>query len=408
MTAAEFPRPFVRPTRRPTAEPRPTTTAPRPTTRPKAEHRHGAAGSGGIPSPSCPRVVRDRGRPHRPHRAPTASAATAPPRSPARGAAARRRPPAVVTRIHGCLRRHTRRHIHGATTDWRGTGPGVPASRVVPSAGVPGGSGASMLPARADRPEIQRESAPLQPVEQPGQFVRAPRGHQHPHPVRPCRATGEPGRQMPQRRVPRLRRCVQYVEAQPRRQVHGSAGHGRPSPVRSRTTAGPRDSRGSGGVSRSGGRVEGRGEGRWGPCQEQPPDSRVRVTLGGFASAQSVRKVGAAERVGGARMFARSGGNRCVRHGVSVRTGKTSLVGGATRKARASHVRHRRTDGEGICLACGNIVSHHQVGADVGVRGQEAKDGVGSWNERSPLAGLSCGRTGRGASPYCLTALRSD
>ncbi|KAB1978394.1 hypothetical protein F8144_39895 [Streptomyces triticiradicis] len=83
-------------------------------------------------------------------------------------------------------------------------------------------------------------------------------------------------------------------------------------------------------------------------------------------------------------------------------------MGGATRRTWASHVRHRRTAGEGICLACGNIVSHHRVGADVGVRGQEAKDGVGSWNERSPLAGLSCGRTGRGASPYCLTALRSD
>ncbi|QFZ78819.1 hypothetical protein EAO69_28735 [Streptomyces sp. me109] len=83
-------------------------------------------------------------------------------------------------------------------------------------------------------------------------------------------------------------------------------------------------------------------------------------------------------------------------------------MGGATRRAWAPHVRHRRTAHEGICLACGNIVSHHQVGADVGVRGQEAKDGVGSWNERSPLAGLSCGRTGRGASPYCLTALRSD
>ncbi|TPQ20995.1 hypothetical protein FGD71_017655 [Streptomyces sporangiiformans] len=83
-------------------------------------------------------------------------------------------------------------------------------------------------------------------------------------------------------------------------------------------------------------------------------------------------------------------------------------MGGATRDVWASHVRHRRTDGEGICLACGNIVSHHRVGADVGVRGQEAMDGVGSWNERSPLAGLSCGRTGRGASPYCLTALRSD
>ncbi|TXS39451.1 hypothetical protein EAO72_28540 [Streptomyces sp. or43] len=65
-----------------------------------------------------------------------------------------------------------------------------------------------------------------------------------------------------------------------------------------------------------------------------------------------------------------------------------------------------------MCLACGNIVSHHRVGAVVGVRGRrsprEAGPGVGSRNERSPLAGLSCGRTGRGPTPYCLTALRSD
>ncbi|NEB00744.1 hypothetical protein G3I78_17000 [Streptomyces sp. SID13726] len=83
-------------------------------------------------------------------------------------------------------------------------------------------------------------------------------------------------------------------------------------------------------------------------------------------------------------------------------------MGGGDTQERPSHVRHRRTGEWGNCLACGNIVSHHQVGADVGVRGQEAIDGVGSWNERSPLAGLSCGRTGRGSSPHCLTALRSD
>ncbi|RST09251.1 hypothetical protein E2C00_31820 [Streptomyces sp. WAC05374] len=74
----------------------------------------------------------------------------------------------------------------------------------------------------------------------------------------------------------------------------------------------------------------------------------------------------------------------------------------------ASHVRHRRTAGEGKCLACGNIVSDHWVGAFVGVRVRRPETGVGSWNERSPLAGLSCGRTGRGPTPYCLTALRSD
>ncbi|NJP53758.1 hypothetical protein HCJ93_27750 [Streptomyces sp. SBST2-5] len=83
-------------------------------------------------------------------------------------------------------------------------------------------------------------------------------------------------------------------------------------------------------------------------------------------------------------------------------------MGGGDKRGRTSHVRHGRTGEGGNCLACGNIVSHHRVGADVGVRGQEAIDGVGSWNERSPLAGLSCGRTGRGSSPHCLTALRSD
>ncbi|RRR73808.1 hypothetical protein EHS43_36520 [Streptomyces sp. RP5T] len=83
-------------------------------------------------------------------------------------------------------------------------------------------------------------------------------------------------------------------------------------------------------------------------------------------------------------------------------------MGGGDTQERPSHVRHWRTGDWGNCLACGNIVSHYRVGADVGVRGQEAIDGVGSWNERSPLAGLSCGRTGRGSSPHCLTALRSD
>ncbi|QNR95617.1 Hypothetical protein SLIV_20903 [Streptomyces lividans TK24] len=83
-------------------------------------------------------------------------------------------------------------------------------------------------------------------------------------------------------------------------------------------------------------------------------------------------------------------------------------MGGGDMQIGPSRVRHRRTGEWGKCLACGNIVSHHRVVADVGVRGQEAIDGVGSWNERSPLAGLSCGRTGRGSSPHCLTALRSD
>jgi hypothetical protein len=58
-----------------------------------------------------------------------------------------------------------------------------------------------------------------------------------------------------------------------------------------------------------------------------------------------------------------------------------------------STVRGRRPD----CASHGSVAGRRR-----------SRAGVGSWNERSPLAGLSCGRTERGASPYCLTALRSD
>ncbi|PHQ51885.1 hypothetical protein BLA24_11145 [Streptomyces cinnamoneus] len=78
-------------------------------------------------------------------------------------------------------------------------------------------------------------------------------------------------------------------------------------------------------------------------------------------------------------------------------------------------VRRRRSGGGRICLACGNIVSHHRVGGDVGcsaagfpANAGVIRTGVGSWNELSRPAGLACGRTGRGPTPNCLTALRSD
>lgn len=77
----------------------------------------------------------------------------------------------------------------------------------------------------------------------------------------------------------------------------------------------------------------------------------------------------------GAKLFARSGGNRCAPHGLSVLAGKTYLVGRGDTRFRRSHVRHRRTGDRGICLACGNIVSHHRVGAVVGCSGPEAMDG---------------------------------
>ncbi|CAH9420071.1 hypothetical protein SGL43_07127 [Streptomyces globisporus] len=75
--------------------------------------------------------------------------------------------------------------------------------------------------------------------------------------------------------------------------------------------------------------------------------------------------------------------------------------------AEASHVRHRRTGERGICLACGNIVSHHRVGAVVScsavripARRGVIRTDVGSWNELSRPAGLACGRTGRGPTPH--------
>lgn len=180
MTVAVFRRPFARLTRRPTPE-----------------SDLAAGGSGGTALPSCPRVVRDRGRPHRPRRAPTVSATQAPPRSPALGAAARRRPLRAVHRAGSrapCISRQRRLDA----------------------------------PARADRPDVQRERSPLQPVEQPRQLVRASRGHQQPHPVRPHghRRTRP---QMPQRRVTRLRGHLQDVEAQARQQLDGRSGHCRPA-----------------------------------------------------------------------------------------------------------------------------------------------------------------------------------
>ncbi|AWN32243.1 hypothetical protein DKG71_23835 [Streptomyces sp. NEAU-S7GS2] len=85
------------------------------------------------------------------------------------------------------------------------------------------------------------------------------------------------------------------------------------------------------------------------------------------------------------------------------------------RRVGTGRVRHGRSGRGRICLACGNIVSHHRVGADVSCSAVNfpagagvIRTGVGSWNELSRPAGLACGRTGRGPTPNCLTALRSD
>lgn len=305
-------------------------------------------------------------------------------------------------------------------------GPSVPApasSVVSGPSGTPGGSGASMLPpapiavrSSARAPHSSQSSSPGSSSALPAatsNHIRAPYRAGH----FPRRAAGSSRRAAGSSRGADRLLCSATGEAGPRCRralTPASAGMSRTSkrrPVASRngepgTAAQPSSfsyhcRTGSLGWS---GR---RGRGQWEACQEQPSEG-LQSYAGCFIMCAEYRNKEPVRAIDGARVFAHSGGNRCARHGVSVRTGKTSLVGGATRMAQASHVRHRRTAGEGICLACGNIVSHHQVGQDVGVRGQEAKDGVGSWNERSPLAGLSCGRTGRGASPYCLTALRSD
>ncbi|ARF66293.1 hypothetical protein B1H20_19875 [Streptomyces violaceoruber] len=82
-------------------------------------------------------------------------------------------------------------------------------------------------------------------------------------------------------------------------------------------------------------------------------------------------------------------------------------MGRGDTSAGPSHVRHRRSGERGICLACGNIVSHHRVGAVVScsavripARRGVIRTDVGSWNELSRPAGLACGRTGRGPTPH--------
>ncbi len=283
---------------------------------------------------------------------PTASAARPRPRTPARG------PQPYGGPLQGTrAARRKRSNLRGPRSGQRR-----------PHGPFPGPRRRLHAPVRAQRHQIQRrcQSAPLQPVQQPRELLRAARGHQQPHPVVPYghrRVRAQP----PQRRRSRLDRHVQDVEAQAGDEPQWLPGHRAPpqfvlvpvplSVVRIEWAAGERD------------------RGARGDCANHAKSNRSSgpgVTLGGPAIALGAGKGGVRGAATDARLFARSGGNRGTWHGVSVRTGKTSLVGGGDTQKRASHVRHRRTHGEGNCLACGNIVSHHQVGADVGVRVQEA------------------------------------
>ena len=193
-TAAVSPRPFARPTRRPTAE------------------RSGTpqAGSGGSASPPFPPAVRDRGRPHRPLR-PTAPSG---PEVPARrrtsglgGPQPRRRPPA---------------------------GPALPPARA-------SGPGGGDPPARADHGEVEGAAPPhSSQSSSPGSSsalpaatsrrIRLPvQGHRGPG-VRAAAARHVP----PRPAAPGRRSAAPSAAEGPLR-----ARRGRPSRARSRTTAAP-------------------------------------------------------------------------------------------------------------------------------------------------------------------------
>ncbi len=387
-----FPRPSVRPTRRPTADP---------AGRRDVRRTRAAAGPGDTALPPCPPVARDRGRSLASHgcgrhgrhgRQRGLDPASRPGGPQPHGG------PLYGTGPSGCRR--------------YGSGPQEPGRT---AAGPAGGSGGLQGVARPQGPQVQGYGAPLQPVQQPRQLLRAARGHQQLHPVpaqglpeSPARDAGAPER--PPRPARPARRTAPPASSRSGRP--GTVGQPRSFSYQCRARA-------SGPAGENTGRrcirIEGpAGKGDRGGHGDRANHAKcnrriaLRVTLGALSGAQSAGKGGAWGVRGGARLFAHSGANRCAPHGVSVPAGKTCLVGGGDTQDGASHVRHRRTGDWGNCLACGNIVSHHRVGADVGVTGQEAIDGVGSWNERSPLAGLSCGRTGRGKFPHCLTALRSD
>ena len=140
--------------------------------------------------------------------------------------------------------------------------------------------------------------------------IRSPASPAH----RPSSAAGAGARQ---RRAARLGRHVQDVEAQPRQQlVPDSVRAPSASPVRSRTSGGPIAGRGAAGErDRAGAAGATAGHARCN-CRKGPG-----VTLGVRLDAHRADARGRAGVSGGARLFARSGGNRCARHGVSVRCG---------------------------------------------------------------------------------------
>lgn len=206
----------------------------------RAAERTRAAADGGSTSPPWPAALRDRGRPHRPPR-PTASAARSRPRTPARGPQPHGGP-LQGTGAAGGKRSRSGRARLGKTPSGAGPrcertsyefGGSLPGKRPYDFGGRPrsGRQRCVHHAALADRRQIERQRAPLQPVQHPRHLVRAARGQQQPHPVA---LHGHRGArcQMAQAGPARIERHVQDVEAR----AHGKSqrgsrgpGHRRPS-----------------------------------------------------------------------------------------------------------------------------------------------------------------------------------
>ncbi|CAM5575611.1 hypothetical protein SGRIM119S_05988 [Streptomyces griseorubiginosus] len=151
--------------------------------------------------------------------------------------------------------------------------------------------------ALAQRAQVERESAPLQPLQDARQFLRAARRDQQEEPVA-LDGHGRAGGQMAQGRVPGGGRDVQHIETQahsdPYRRARGLLGHRRPAefvlvPAAYRIVAG------GGRVGRPTGRRdrrEVRGEREVADHAKCNRPDRPRVTLGTPVCAQSVRQGG--------------------------------------------------------------------------------------------------------------------
>ena len=203
-------------------------------------------------------------------------------------------------------------------------------------------------PARADRRQVERQCAPLQPLQDPRHLLRAARRHQQPHPVAPHGHRRGSGARRRSAAKPASAGTSRTSKRSPTESRTGDPGTvAQPSSfsyqprIRSSGSSGRRG-RGTVVIAAAAERAAG-DRANHAKCNRR---KAPRVTLGVSVAAQCP-KGEAGAGAGSARLFARSGGNGRARHGVSVPAGKTSLVGGGDTQERPSHVRHRRT-GDGV------------------------------------------------------------